>query len=70
MTTILYPGRRRPRDPEVNAQVARRFGSAVTPDLPIVPRPLWERDQLFQEPAYAEGLALIEDDDTEDEPTT
>lgn len=34
---------------------------------PITPRPLWERDQLFQEPAYALGLALVEDDDEDEE---
>ncbi|MCX4885948.1 hypothetical protein [Streptomyces sp. NBC_00847] len=65
MTTILHPGMRRPRDPEVTAQVDRRFGSA--PARPIVPRPLWERDRLFQEPAYADGLVLLEDDDAEDD---
>lgn len=32
---------------------------------PIVPRPLWERGALFQEPVYAPGLELLEDDDTE-----
>ena len=67
MTTILYPGRRQPRDPDVNAQVERRFGSPATPDLPIVPRPLWEAHLLFQEPQLPEGLALLEDDDTEDD---
>jgi hypothetical protein len=44
-----------------------RLPGALAPARPIVPRPLWERHQLFQEPAYAEGLALLEDDDTEDD---
>jgi hypothetical protein len=67
MTTILYPGMRRPRDPDVNAQVARRFGSAAKPDLPIVPRPLWEAHLLFQEPKLPEGLGLLEDEEDEDD---
>ena len=37
------------------------------PARPIVPRPLWERDRLFQEPQYADGLALLEGEDDEDE---
>lgn len=37
------------------------------PARPIVPRPLWERHQLFQEPALPDGLELLEDDDPEDE---
>jgi hypothetical protein len=37
------------------------------PARPIIPRPLWERGDLFQEPAYASGLELLEDDDPEDE---
>jgi hypothetical protein len=67
MTTILYPGMRRPRDPDVNAQVDRRFGSAANPDRPIVPRPLWEANLLFKEPQFPEGLALTEDEDDEQE---
>lgn len=39
----------------------------VGPARPITPRPLWERDQIFQEPAYAAGLMLLEDDDDESE---
>lgn len=39
--------------------------SAPAPARPIVPRPLWERHQLFQEPAWPEGLALLEDDEDE-----
>lgn len=31
------------------------------------PIPLWERHQLFQEPAWPEGLALLEDEDSEGE---
>lgn len=39
------------------------------PARPITPRPLWERRDLFQEPAYAEGFGPLddEDDDPEDE---
>jgi hypothetical protein len=44
-----------------------RLPGALAPARPIVPRPLWERDRLFQEPAYADGLVLIEDDDDESE---
>jgi hypothetical protein len=33
------------------------------PARPIVPRPLWERRDLFQEPAYPEGLGPLEDED-------
>lgn len=36
------------------------------PVRPIVPRPLWERGQLFQEPDFPEGLDLLEDEDDED----
>lgn len=36
---------------------------AAEPTQAITPRPLWERHQLFQEPAYPEGLGLLEDDD-------
>lgn len=39
----------------------------VAPARPIVPRPLWERHQLFQEPVLPEGLGLIEDDDQDDD---
>jgi len=38
----------------------------VAPARTITPRPLWERHQLFQEPAYADGLLLLEDDDQDD----
>lgn len=34
-----------------------------TPAMPVRPRPLWERDDLFQEPAFPEELALLEDED-------
>lgn len=42
---------------------------AKTPPTPrpVTPRPLWERHQLFQEPVYADGLALREGDDEEDD---
>jgi hypothetical protein len=37
------------------------------PVRPATSRPLWERHKLFQEPAYAEGLALeVEDDEDGD----
>jgi hypothetical protein len=36
------------------------------PAQTIVPRPLWERDRLFQEPVLPEGLSLLEDEDDED----
>ena len=46
---------------------ANRLPGALAPARPIVPRPLWERHDLFQEPRFAEGLALLEEDDTEDD---
>jgi hypothetical protein len=36
---------------------------APPPVRPVVPRPLWERGALFQEPAFAAGLDLLEDDE-------
>lgn len=39
---------------------------APAPARPIVPRPLWERRDLFQEPVYPDGLELSEGD-SEDE---
>lgn len=39
----------------------------IPPTQPIVPRPLWERHTLFQEPAYAPGLELLEDDSESDD---
>ena len=33
------------------------------PARPIVPRPLWERHDRFQEPAWPEGFELLEDDE-------
>lgn len=36
----------------------------AVPARPIV-RPLWERNLLFQEPAYPDGLVLLEDEDDE-----
>jgi hypothetical protein len=38
----------------------------AAPPPPVRPRPLWERDDLFQEPSFPEGLGLIEDEDDED----
>ncbi|MFD9249551.1 hypothetical protein [Streptomyces bottropensis] len=32
---------------------------------PLGPAPVWERDQLFQEPAFAEGLQPFDEDDDE-----
>jgi hypothetical protein len=37
-----------------------------TPALPVRPRPLWERGQLFQEPAFAAELDLLEDEDDDE----
>ena len=42
---------------------------ATAPSRAITPRPLWERHQLFQEPAYPAGLLLLEDDDQDDDDT-
>lgn len=39
---------------------------AAAPARPIVPRPLWERHQLFQEPQYPAGLEPMEDDEDGD----
>nr|WSZ21218.1 hypothetical protein OH837_49110 [Streptomyces canus] len=44
-----------------------RLPGALAPARPIVPRPLWERHQLFQEPAYPAGFDLLEDDDQDDD---
>jgi hypothetical protein len=38
----------------------------VPPARPIVPRPLWERHQLFQEPDIPDGVEPPEDDDEDD----
>ena len=35
--------------------------TAPAPARPIVPRPLWERHQLFQEPSWPEGYEALED---------
>lgn len=40
-----------------------RLPSAGAP----VPIPLWERGQLFREPAYAPGLELLEDESESDD---
>lgn len=48
---------------------ATRLPGALAPARPIVPRPLWEAHRLFQEPRFAEGLALLEDDTDDDEDT-
>lgn len=44
-----------------------RLPGALAPGRPIVPRPLWERSDLFQEPQFPEGLGLEEDDAGEQE---
>jgi hypothetical protein len=33
---------------------------------PLGPAPVWQRDQLFQEPALPEDLQLADDDDDQD----
>jgi hypothetical protein len=50
------------------ARPDRRAVSAAAPARPIVPRPLWERHQLFQEPSYPAGFDLLEDDEDDDTP--
>lgn len=45
---------------------ARPPARAAAPARPILPRPLWERHDLFQEPQYPDGLGPLEDDDDED----
>ncbi|MCI3279178.1 hypothetical protein [Streptomyces cylindrosporus] len=42
---------------------------ALAPAQPVIPRPLWERHQLFQEPQFPDSLGLEDDgpeDDSED----
>lgn len=46
---------------------ANRVPGALAPARPIIPRPLWERHQLFQEPQYPDGLEPLEDDEDEGE---
>lgn len=53
-------------EPE-GARVGNGTVVAVAPSQPIVPRPLWERDALFQEPAYADGLELLGDDSDDED---
>lgn len=44
-----------------------RLPGTLPPARPIVPRPLWERHDLFQEPRFPEGLEPgDEDEDGED----
>lgn len=40
---------------------------APAPSRPIVPRPLWERHDLFREPQYPDGQPYGNDDDLEDD---
>lgn len=44
-----------------------RLPGALAPARPIVPRPLWERHALFQEPAYPDGFEPPEDDGDEED---
>lgn len=44
-----------------------RLPGALAPARPIVPRPLWERHDLFQEPQYPDGLGLAEDEEDEED---
>lgn len=73
MTTILYPGMRRARDPEVTAQIAQRFGPsakqapAVAPTAVSRPRVPWRHNALFREPAYTDGQPYADDEDPDDE---
>jgi hypothetical protein len=52
---------------EIAAQVGRtlRRYSRPAPAQPVRVQPLWEREQLFREPAWPEGTEPIEDDDGE-----
>jgi hypothetical protein len=50
---------------EVGAQVARslrRYGRPTPPDVKPRVRPLWERGDLFLEPAWLDGTEPLEDD--------
>lgn len=40
---------------------------ALAPARPIVPRPLWERHDLFQEPQFPDGLGPLEGEGEPDE---
>lgn len=62
MTTILYPGARRNRDPEVVAQVAQLFGPTAKAPAPRVP---WQG--LFVEPSYADGGPYDQSDEDDEE---
>ena len=44
-----------------------RLPGALAPARPIVPKPLWERHDLFQEPQYPDGIGLAEDDQDDGE---
>jgi len=46
---------------------ADRLSGLRPPARTIVPRPLWQRDQLFQEPQYPEALGLEDEDEGDDE---
>ena len=73
MTTMLYPGMRRPRrDSELAAQIAQRFGTAPRQASPTVPadspqpRVPWRHTALFLEAAYENGQPYGQDDDEDD----
>jgi hypothetical protein len=40
---------------------------AAPPARPVRVQPLWERRDLFREPAWPDGSEPLEDDDPEDE---
>ncbi|NUQ95832.1 MAG: hypothetical protein HOY79_04485 [Streptomyces sp.] len=46
---------------------AVRLNRPTPPGRPILPRPLWERHQLFQEPVYPDGLGPLEDDEGDED---
>ena len=46
---------------------ARMAARAAAPARPILPRPLWERHDLFQEPHYPDGLEPAEDGEDDGE---
>ncbi|GAX58998.1 hypothetical protein [Streptomyces olivochromogenes] len=46
--------------------------TATPAQVPAAPRqagpaPAWERHRLFQEPVYPEGLALLDEDDVDED---
>ncbi|MEV5915797.1 hypothetical protein AB0M00_43810 [Streptomyces chartreusis] len=53
--------------PTIGTATIALLAEPAAPARPIVPRPLWERDALFQEPVYAAGLELLEDDSDDED---